>query len=429
MNILMMTNTYTPLVGGLERSVRDFTQVYRRRGHRVVVVAPVYPGMPRRELDVIRIPAIQHFNGSDFSIKLPIPPLLTRALLKFHPHLIHAHHPFLMGATALRLARRLKIPLVFTHHTLFEQYTHYLPIDSPASERFMIRLSTGYANLCDRVFAPSESVAALLRERGVRTTIDVVPTGIDIRQFARGRGAACREHLRIPAQAFVVGHVGRLAPEKNPEFLAKAVARFLAGHAATHFLLVGHGPSEAAIRRLCAARGVANRLHAAGVLRGRALVQAYHAMNVFVFASKSETQGLVVTEAMAAGTPVVALDASGVREAVADRRNGRLLRTESTAAFAEAIAWMAALSPARRRAMQRAARATAATFAMERCAERALERYLAVLLQGFDQALTDDTRWASALRRLKTEWRILANVARATGAAMSTAAGTRAPAP
>ena len=124
MNILMMTNTFTPHVGGVARSVEAFTAEYRRRGHRVLVVAPEFENMPEHETGVIRMPAIQHFNGSDFSVVLPTPGFLSSALEEFRPDIVHSHHPFLVGGTALRIARTHELPLVFTHHTMNEQNTH-----------------------------------------------------------------------------------------------------------------------------------------------------------------------------------------------------------------------------------------------------------------------------------------------------------------
>jgi len=171
----MMTNAFTPHVGGVARSVQAFTDGYRKRGHWVLVVAPEYENMPEKEADVIRIPAIQHFNGSDFSVILPIPGFLTSAIEKFRPDIVHAHHPFLIGETALRLAHIHELPLVFTHHTMYEQYTHYVPADSRSLKRFVINLSTGYANLCDPVFAPSESVASTLINRGIEVVSIEVP--------------------------------------------------------------------------------------------------------------------------------------------------------------------------------------------------------------------------------------------------------------
>ena len=253
MNILMMTNTYLPHVGGVARSVHTFSEEYRKLGHNVLIVAPEFTELessdaPVSEANVVRLPAIQRFNGSDFSVRLPLLSSFDERLTQFAPDIVHSHHPFLVGDTALRFAAGEGLPAVFTHHTLYEQYTHYVPFDSPGLKQFAIELGTRFANLCDGVIAPSESIAALIRQRGVESPIRVVPTGIDLKAFGGGNGGAFRRAKNIPNDALVIGHVGRLAPEKNLTYLARAVSLFMTDHAESHFLVVGAGPSEGAIR-------------------------------------------------------------------------------------------------------------------------------------------------------------------------------------
>jgi len=420
MNILILTNTYAPHVGGVARSVAAFAEEYRRRGHRVLIVAPEFPDMPGHETDVIRVPAIQKFNASDFSVALPLGPQFSDAIDAFGPEIVHSQHPFLLGMTAVRVARRRELPLVFTHHTLYERYTHYVPGDSPAMKRFAIELATRYANLSDQVFAPSESIRDLLVERGVVAPIEVVPTGVRLESFAAGDGAAVRRQLGIPGDAFVVGHLGRLAPEKNLEFLAHAVAEFVAGDARAHFLVIGTGPSEKVIRDTFARAGLAARLHVLGILQGRQLADALHAMDVFAFASLSETQGMVLTEAMAAGLPVVALDAPGAREVVEDGVNGRLLRGATPAAFGAALRWITALDAEARRTMRQAALDTAEAFSMPRCADRALACYASLRPRTAADAREDDKGWEDVITAIRTEWDILKSVAGAGDAALGT---------
>lgn len=420
MNILILTNTYAPHVGGVARSVAAFAEEYRRRGHRVLIVAPEFPDMPGHETDVIRVPAIQKFNASDFSVALPLGPQFSDAIDAFGPEIVHSQHPFLLGMTAVRVARRRELPLVFTHHTLYERYTHYVPGDSPAMKRFAIELATRYANLSDQVFAPSESIRDLLVERGVVAPIEVVPTGVRLESFATGDGAAVRRQLGIPGDAFVVGHLGRLAPEKNLEFLAHAVADFVAGDARAHFLVIGTGPSEKVIRDTFARAGLAARLHVLGILQGRQLADALHAMDVFAFASLSETQGMVLTEAMAAGLPVVALDAPGAREVVEDGVNGRLLRGATPAAFGAALRGITALDAEARRTMRQAALDTAEAFSMPRCADRALACYASLRPRTAADAREDDKGWEDVITAIRTEWDILKSVAGAGDAALGT---------
>ena len=418
MNIVMLTNTYLPHVGGVARSVDAFARHYRQLGHQVLIVAPVFEGQPEHEDHVVRIPAIQHFNGSDFSVVLPVSGLLSDRLDDFNPDIVHAHHPFLLGMTALRIARVRDLPLVFTHHTLYEQYTHYVPGDSPALKRFVIELATHYANLADQVFAPSESIAELIREHGVTAPIAVVPTGVEIDQFADGDGQALRRRCGMASDNLVIGHLGRLAPEKNLAFLCDAVARFLKSNERASFLVVGDGPSAAEIRSLFECAGLGDRLHMTGSLNGQALIDAYHAMDIFGFASKSETQGMVLTEAMAAGLPVVALDASGAREVVQDKVNGRLLQEEDANAFAGALDWITTRTVAERTELIREVGKTAEAYSMTSSALKAIVVYQALCGQATASKAETDTEWEKLLHLIEAEWEIVKSMADAVGAGL-----------
>ena len=430
MRIVMMTNTYLPHVGGVARSVESFSQALRDAGHAVMVVAPEFPGMPSQETDVVRVPAIQRFNGSDFSVRLPVPGLLSEPLERFQPDLIHAHHPFLLGDTALRVASARGLPLVFTHHTLYEEYTHYVSTGadkekgkgSEALRRFAVDLSTGYANLCDHVLAPSQSVGDLLRHRGVTTPISVVPTGVDLLRFARRSGKRFRRAHGIPAEAFVVGHIGRLAPEKNLMFLARTVAAFLEARPEAWFLVAGSGPLEEDIRAHLAERGLSDRVCFAGILQGRDLVDGYAAMDVFAFASQSETQGMVLLEAMAAGVPVIAVDASGVREVVQTGVNGRKLATEDEQAFSAAIAWVADMPADARKILVQGARKTARKMSMPVSIEKLTAVYNSIIKQKAAWEVPEENLWSGAMRRLHAEWKILGTIAHAAGSALAGAA-------
>lgn len=389
-----------------------FADELRNLGHRVVIVAPEFEDMPESEEDVIRIPAIQHFNGSDFSLVLPVPGYLSAHLETFQPDLVHSHHPHLLGGTAVRIASRLDCPLVFTYHTMYEHYLHYVPAHAKRLRQFVINLVTGYCKLCDHIVAPSQSVVDIVRERGVEVPMDVVPTGVYTERFEDGDGPGFRRSKKIPDDAFVAGYVGRLAPEKNLPFLAEAIGRFIAQHPKAHFLVVGSGPSEDKVREVFSRLGLANRLHLVGSLEGQTLIDAYHAIDVFVFASYTETQGMVLTEAMAAGKPVVAIDAPGVREVVKDRENGRLIPSEDREAFADAVGEIARASDEQARAYARAARATGAEFSMETSAHRLVEVYEKVLGLAARRP-KDESLWGGAIEEIKAEWDLIKNIAEA----------------
>jgi glycosyltransferase involved in cell wall biosynthesis len=423
MNILMMTNTYKPHVGGVARSVAAFTIQLRRFGHRVIVVCPEYEEGADDEEDTIRIPAIQHFNGSDFSAVLPVPGFLEKHLKDFKPDIVHSHHPFLVGSTAARVAKKHKAPLVYTQHTMFEQYTHYVPLAMPKMKQFVISLCTGYANMAEQVIAPSESIARILIERGVRKPIETIPTGVFIDEFEHGDGQAVRACENIPAEAFVVGHIGRLAPEKNLEFLSQAVAQFLENERQAHFLVVGYGPSEKKMKDFFAQRRLRQRVHFLGKRRGQGLVDAYHAIDVFAFSSKSETQGLVLIEAMAAGVPAVALDASGVRDVLEDRKNGYLLSEEEVADFVRALNQMCHLPQEEKRNCVVEAKRTAESLSMHNCASKIAGIYERMMKESAQDVDRDESVWQQSIDQIKAEWEILSNLTSAVGNALQDRVG------
>lgn len=421
MNILMMSNTYLPHVGGVAKSIQAFTNEYRNRGHRVVIVAPTFKNFDADEEDTIRIPAIQNFNGSDFSVALPMPGVISTRMKQISPDIIHSHHPFIIGASALRIAHTYELPLVFTHHTKYEDYTHYMPGDSEMMKRFIIKLSTNYANLCDLVFAPSKSIASIILEHGVTSPIVTLPTGVNTDLYVDADGSAFRKSLDIPEDAFVVGHLGRLAKEKNLDFLMQAVIHFLENSTAranTCFLLIGVGPMEKIIRDQFRCRGLSDRLYTAGLLDRKNVVDAYAAMDVFVFSSKSETQGMVITEAMAAGTPVVAIDAPGVREILNDSVNGRLLLDENVIEYSCAIDEIAACSGEHTASLSAQAKKTADIFSLKRSADKALACFNDLINRSIKHRTRDYHMWTHAMRAVHSDWDRIRDISSAAKSAV-----------
>jgi 1,2-diacylglycerol 3-alpha-glucosyltransferase len=424
MKICMFTNTYLPQVGGVARSVHLFAEDLRAMGHRVMIVAPTYAeqnGDDAGTMDVLRMPAIQHFNDSDFSVQIPLPFVINDAIRTLAPDIIHSHHPFLLGDAAMRAAHRRNLPLIFTHHTRYEDYMHYVAAESDSMRRFAIHLSTAYANLCHHVVAPSRSIAALLLERGVRTPVTTIPTGVDTRFFASGDGVRFRHAHHIDLRDPVIGHVGRLAPEKNLPYLARAVAQLVGGRPDTRFLVVGEGPAAEDVAEVFRSTGRAQNLLLVGRQTGRDLSDAYAAMDIFAFASRTETQGMVLVEAMASGKPVVALDASGVREVVVDGRNGRLLPGETKEeAFARALNALLEQTPTIRKEMQTAARRTAADFSRAHCAARLAELYASVFLELDRQKPLETafTAWNDLRRAVRVEWNLISRKASAVAHAV-----------
>lgn len=422
MNIAMFTNTYLPHVGGVARSVSTFAADLQELGHKVMIVAPTFEGQRtgHNEQNVVRVAAVQNFNGSDFSVRIPIPGIIEEEIKNFRPDIIHSHHPFLLGDAALRTAKRFDLPIIFTHHTLYEQYTHYVPFDSETMKNFVIQLATEYANLCNSVIAPSGSIKTLLQERGVKCPVQVLPTGIDLEFFEQGNGGAFRKNYNIPADLRVIGHIGRLAREKNLPYLASAVSKFINERAGFIFVVAGTGDAEDDIENKFAAEGLSKRLVRPGILKDHALADCYKAMDLFVFASQSETQGLVLMEAMAAGVPVIALSASGVDDVVEDGINGRILPEDcAVQEFADSVDQ--AFTSGELGKWRDATIKTAQRFSRHHCAEKLLHLYQEAVSKGSRHAHQEDIL-ETISKKLKVEWELLREKASALKEGFSTPA-------
>ncbi|MCW1886002.1 glycosyltransferase [Luteolibacter flavescens] len=422
MKIAMFTNTYLPHVGGVARSVQTLEEACRARGHEVRVIAPEFSGAEPSP-HVLRVPAIQNFNGSDFCVRLPMPSIVRDFLDDFQPDLIHSHHPFLLGDSALREGWKMKVPVVFTHHTLYERYTHYVPLDSDALKRMAVQLATDYCNLCDAVIAPSESIADLLADRGVTTPIHAIPTGIEPANFEKGDGAGFRKRAGISGDSTVIGHVGRLAPEKNLGFLAEALIPALEASPGSIFLLVGDGDSRGKMLDRFKEAGLEDRVHAPGKLTGADLWDAYAAIDCFAFASQTETQGIVLAEAMAAGIPVVALDGPGVREIVRDGTNGSLLAACASAEqFSQALVEILG-DPSLREKMADEARLSAREYDRVLCSDKMIECYTRLISDQPPREAPESSPWDRLVAGIEIEWELLAaKVSAVTAAVVETPA-------
>jgi glycosyltransferase involved in cell wall biosynthesis len=416
MNVMMMSNVYTPFVGGVVRSVETLTSELRSRGHRVVIVTPDFENTPSIETDVIRVPAIHHFNGSDFSVQLPLPGLLHATLKNFTPDIIHSHHPFMLGDTALRISVEFGIPVVFTHHTFYERYTHYVKSNSTLLKTFIRTLATEYANLCNLVVAPSKSVARILKSRGVLSPIKILPTGINNHAFCNGDGMSFRKKYCIPATATVAGFVSRIAKEKNITFLSAALKEIMTELRDVYFLVVGDGPSLPAIKEYFDLNHLSDRLIFPGVLHSQELIDAYHAMDLFVFASKTETQGLVLLEALASGIPAITVRGPAIDDIIKDFINGRIVEENSTA-FKDAFVWFVNLSQKKKQHVKDAAVTSARFFSKENYCTEIINEY-EHLVNNRPQSDKTISAWQKIKRAASAELELLKIFTIATGTAI-----------
>ena len=374
MRIGLFTNNYLPFCGGVTISVETLRCGLERRGHEVWLFAPRFPGYTDDTPRVIRVPSVPAATYPEFALAIPWGPRLARRVRALGLDVFHAHHPFLLGPAARRFARRAGRPLVFTYHTRYEKYAHYVPLTRPLVEAAALGLSTRFAASTDAVLAPSGLVRDQLRARGVSTPMAVVPTGIDLERFRPGDRAAARRELGLGADDPLLLYVGRLDREKSVDRVLLAFERIAGTLPAARLWLVGQGKESQALQRRAAASPAAERIYFAGVREHARLAVWYQAADVFLFASETETQGLVLAEAAACGLPAVAVLAPGTDEVVRDGESGILTKGDP-AALAEAAIGLLLDGPRRAGMRARARLVAEAEFDVERQITRTLDVY------------------------------------------------------
>src|SRR2546425_830093 len=359
MRVGLFTNNYLPFRGGVTPAVETLREGLDALGHRAWVFAPA-PARPLPEpAFVFRYPSVPAPTYPGFALPLPLSPRLARTARQLGLEIFHAQHPFLLGPAARRLAAKAGRPIVFTYHTRYEKYAHYVPLPERLVAALAVRLSCRFADATDLVVAPSASIGQVLVSRGVRAPVVVVPTGVDLDRFRPGERAAARRRLGLPPDAPLCLYVGRLDREKSVERIIEAFGSIAEAVSGARLIVVGQGSHVGPLERRAAGSPAHERIHFLGGVPREELPPYYQAADLFLFASETETQGLVLAEAHACGLPAVAVRASGVDEVIRDGETGLLTKGDAADLADAAIGLL--LDPARRESMARSARACAET--------------------------------------------------------------------
>ena len=341
MKILMISDVYFPRVNGVSTSIATFRRELEALGHEVHLIAPDYRRVTEDEHHIYRIP----------SRYLPLDPedrLIRWGELKsLHPRLaavgfdlVHIQTPFAAHYLGVDLAKRLGIPRVETYHTFFEEYLHYyIPFLPKGMMRLLARrLSTQQCNDLDGLVVPSGAMLEVLRRYGIDTDAEIIPTGLEPESFQLGNGPAFREKHAIGPEQPVITYIGRVAFEKNIAFLLQVTARLKRDFPAILLVIAGEGPALPRLRRQAGQLDLEQNVRFVGYLdRRRELPDCYRAADVFVFSSHTETQGLVLLEAMAQGVPVVAMAEMGAKDVLKEGQ-GVLIAADDVADFSAKVA-------------------------------------------------------------------------------------------
>lgn len=382
MRILMISDVYFPRVNGVSTSIQTFRRELHALGHQVTLVVPDY-GVTHAgdDADILRIPSRQVlFDPEDRLMR-------RGAILELLPQLqgqgydlVHIQTPFVAHYLGLRLAQALNVPVVESYHTFFEEYLfHYIPFLPRAWLRAMARrFSRWQCNSVDGVVVPSTAMLEVLRAYGVRSEAAIIPTGIELDEFHHGDGAAFRRQHGIPPERPLLVFVGRVAFEKNIDFLLRMLVRVRQEVPEVLLVIAGHGPAVEHLHALAARLALQDHVLFIGYLsRGGELQACYAAGDIFVFASRTETQGLVLLEAMALGVPVVSTAVMGTRD-VLHAGEGAIIAPEDELGFSGAVVTLLR-NGERRQALGEAARHYAAGWAAPRLGQQLADYYVATV--------------------------------------------------
>ncbi len=376
MRIGLFTDTYVPDANGVVTVIRLMEREFNRGGHTVYVFAPSYPGHVEARSEVYRFPSVRLVLYKGMRVALPV---ASRKILRIISSLdvIHSHDPFSVGQLGFWAAQRYRIPHVHTYHTLYMEYRRYVPRLLRPPRRTVQQLSRTFCNRCDAIVAPSCQMEQELRGYGVKVPIYPLPFGVDEDDFARPIEWNAREELGLPTQDLLL-YAGRLGLEKNLDFLLRAFRRLLPARPSARLIIAGDGPQREHLQRYVVELGIQDKVIFTGHLsREQKLIDLYKQATLFVFASKTETQGLVLVEAMMAGTPPVALGEMGALDVVTPGETG-LLVNENEESFAQACLRLLEDEPERRR-LGEAARRWAASQSARASTSRLIEIYETVM--------------------------------------------------
>jgi glycosyltransferase involved in cell wall biosynthesis len=327
LRVAMFTNNYLPFIGGVPISIERLRRGLESLKDSVLIVAPRYRDQPQNEDNVLRVPSLLAMGEKrEFRLANIFLKRIRTRLKVFQPDVIHLHHPFWLGSLGLFIGRWLRVPVIYTYHTRLEHYAHFVPLPGNLFRNLISHaLIKRFANKCDAVIVPTDSTEEYLRMIGVKSPTFVQPTGIEYQRFqdvSDDDVNRLRESLKIQDETVFIS-VSRLSNEKNIDFMIDAIdALRQRTDRPFRFLMIGKGHQHDRLQQRIDELDLGQHFTLVGSVPPEDMATWYHLGDVFLFASKSETQGMVILEAMAAGLPVVAVRSSGIDDVVRQDHNG-----------------------------------------------------------------------------------------------------------
>jgi 1,2-diacylglycerol 3-alpha-glucosyltransferase len=412
MKIAIFTNNYLPNPYGVSMSIESFKIEFEKLGHTVYIFAPYTKGYVEKNANVFRFPSFDVNYKISFPLAIPFSSRIDKILDKLDIDIIHSQHPNLLGWSAKKWAKKKNVPLVFTWHTLFDKYAHFVPLIPKAlAARWAIGNAVRYANVCDQVIAPTKSVEKIIQDWGVyphtkkskiifwrnflskfiglkishidaedvgvgvkNKNIAVILSGVDEKEFENADSAIVRKKYGITENEKIAFIIGRLTAEKNVAFLMRAMSIALKQKPDLKFMISGEGWDVPIMQKIAEENKVEKQTIFTGLIHREERKNYFAAADFFVYSSKSETQGMILTEAHYMGLPIVAVYATGVKDIVRNNETGLLTR-ENEEEFANAAVKLAEDEELRKRFSENAKKIAKENYTASASAEKMLEVY------------------------------------------------------
>lgn len=373
MRIAFFSNAYQPTISGVVTSIRLFRQGLVEKGHEISIIAPEHTHFIDSEPYIFRAPAIDFSKQVDMNLAIPLRGPLERTISGLKPQVIHSHHPTIMGDVAASFSRHKKIPLVFTYHTLYKEYAQkYVPFMPKLAGIIMDGIVDRYLDQCTHIIAPTVSIRDLIyRKYAVKSPVTIVHTPVDLSRYQKLDPQKMRDRFALN-DCKVLLYAGRLSEEKNLTFLIQSFARLVHSFAKARLMLVGRGVDEALLRKLVKNLQLDEQVVFTGPVSFEDIPHYAAAADLFVFPSQTDTQGLVLIEAMAAGTPVVAVDAPSSRDVL--QHGGGILAPAQLDQFADILLHLLT-DPARLQALSTRARQVVQQYDIPTAVDRLVAVY------------------------------------------------------
>lgn len=342
MRIMIVTDQYPPMIGGVPTVTHGLAVDFANRGHQVWVVAPSYGARDVHRIEEkVRIYRFSSFEWPTYEdLRIPFLPFLAirKLLKKADPDIIHIHSPVVLGNIAQILAGGLRKPVIATNHYLPVNMNRSLTADSLFGKSFN-NVSYSYlvhfCNRCEYVTAPTQTALDLLYKHGLRAPAQAISNGIDLKRFTPGeRDEQLRQRLNLPRDRPLILSVNRLSPEKRIDVLIDAAAKIKSN---AHIALASTGPAEAELRAQVDSLDIRDRVTFLGFIANSDLVSLYRLADVFAIPSEADLQSLTTMEAMACGLPVIAANAYALPELVHHEENGFLFQRGDSSELAHYI--------------------------------------------------------------------------------------------